>query len=218
MLLRDAALEVRERAHAPYSGFKVGAALRGDDGGLFVGCNVENAAYPEGTCAEAGAIAAMVVAGGRRIAAVAVAGGPGPLCTPCGSCRQRIREFAGPETPVLICDESGVLRHDGGRVSGPGADVERAVVRPWLGRLGHQRHDIGLRDRLVLVDRQGAVRIGHARQVGRHEQLARHGAHRRQHAGVPDPARLELASDHLLAARREIGVFGHRHASSFRIS
>ena len=94
------ALAVRERAYAPYSTFKVGAAIRGASGEIYAGCNVENAAYPQGACAEAGAIAAMVAAGERRIAEVAVLGwtdarphAPG-LTTPCGGCRQRLREFA----------------------------------------------------------------------------------------------------------------------------
>ena len=77
-------------------------------GRIHVGANVENAAYPQGVCAEAAAIAAMVAAGGRRLAALAVAG-PG-LCTPCGGCRQKIREFAGPETPVLVCGPEGLRR------------------------------------------------------------------------------------------------------------
>ena len=93
--LFDAAAQVRLRAHAPYSGFAVGAALRADDGRSYAGCNVENAAYPSGTCAEQAAIAAMIAGGARKIEALAVvADGPRPL-TPCGACRQRIREFAG---------------------------------------------------------------------------------------------------------------------------
>ncbi len=94
MSLLDAAKKVRENAHAPYSNFKVGAALITPDGQVFSGCNVENAAYPEGTCAEAGAIAAMVAAGAREIAAIAVIGdAPAPV-SPCGGCRQKIAEFA----------------------------------------------------------------------------------------------------------------------------
>jgi cytidine deaminase len=107
-----AALAARARAHAPYSRFAVGAALRSEDGAVHAGCNVENAAYPEGTCAEAGAIAAMVLAGGRRVAEIVVAGaGPGP-CAPCGGCRQKLREFGGPALVVRMVDEAGreVLR------------------------------------------------------------------------------------------------------------
>ena len=95
---------VRENAYAPYSKFKVGAAIRTTSGGEFIGCNVENAAYPQGTCAEAGAIAAMILAEGKKIKAIAVVGeSPDPV-TPCGGCRQKIREFAGSTTPILIGD------------------------------------------------------------------------------------------------------------------
>ncbi len=103
-----AAVAVARNAYAPYSGFRVGAAIRDGEGRIHAGANVENAAYPQGVCAEAAAISAMVAAGGRRIAAIAVAG-PGPaLCTPCGGCRQKIREFAAPETPVIVCGPAGV--------------------------------------------------------------------------------------------------------------
>ncbi|KNY21859.1 cytidine deaminase [Methylobacterium sp. ARG-1] len=98
--LFEAARAVRERAHAPYSRFRVGAALRDERGTIHAGCNVENAAYPVGTCAEAGAIAAMIAGGGRRIAEILVCGDGAGLVTPCGACRQRIREFAGPDTPI----------------------------------------------------------------------------------------------------------------------
>lgn len=104
-----AAVAVRARAYAPYSGYAVGAAVRDEAGRIHVGANVENAAYPVGTCAEAGAIAAMIAAGGRRVLGVAVAGPPGPPCTPCGACRQRIREFAAADVPILVCDPGGVL-------------------------------------------------------------------------------------------------------------
>ncbi|RUP17796.1 cytidine deaminase [Methylobacterium sp.] len=108
--LFEAARAVRAHAHAPYSRFPVGVALRDERGGIHAGCNVENAAYPVGTCAEAGAIAAMVAAGGRRIAAILVCGdGNGPV-TPCGACRQRIREFAGPDTPIHAAGPGGVAR------------------------------------------------------------------------------------------------------------
>ncbi|TYB80497.1 cytidine deaminase [Maritimibacter fusiformis] len=94
MSLMDDAKAVRDNAHAPYSGFKVGAAIRAASGKVYVGVNVENAAYPEGTCAEAGAIAAMVASGDTEIAEVAVVGdAPAPV-TPCGGCRQKIAEFA----------------------------------------------------------------------------------------------------------------------------
>ena len=102
-----AALAARAAAHAPYSRFAVGAALRTEDNQVHAGCNVENAAYPEGTCAEAGAIAAMVLAGGRRIAELVVAGGGSVPCTPCGGCRQKLREFGTPDTLVRIVDAQG---------------------------------------------------------------------------------------------------------------
>ena len=106
--LREAALAVREQAHAPYSAFKVGAALRTTSGAVFAGCNVENVAYPQGTCAEAGAIAAMVAAGEREIAAVyVVAGSPMPV-PPCGGCRQKLAEFAGPDVEVVMATVNGV--------------------------------------------------------------------------------------------------------------
>ncbi|TGD98574.1 cytidine deaminase [Methylobacterium nonmethylotrophicum] len=105
-----AARAVQARAHAPYSGFHVGAAVLDEAGAVHAGCNVENAAYPVGTCAEAGAIAAMVAAGGRRIAAILVLGDGDALVTPCGACRQRIREFAVPETSVHVAGPGGVRR------------------------------------------------------------------------------------------------------------
>jgi len=106
--LRDAALAVRENAYAPYSGFKVGAALRGASGAIYAGCNVENVAYPEGTCAEAGAIAAMVAAGETSFtAAYVVAGSPLPV-TPCGGCRQKLAEFGDKSASVRMATVDGV--------------------------------------------------------------------------------------------------------------
>lgn len=105
-----AARAVRERAHAPYSRFRVGAALLDEAGRVHAGCNVENAAYPVGTCAEAGAIAAMIAAGGRAIKAVLVLGDGPALVTPCGACRQRIREFARPDVLVHVAGPEGVRR------------------------------------------------------------------------------------------------------------
>ncbi|MFN6924692.1 MAG: cytidine deaminase [Tabrizicola sp.] len=107
MTLLEAATAVRERAYAPYSRFKVGAALRATSGAVHVGCNVENVAYPEGTCAEAGAIAAMVAAGDNRIAEILViADSPDPV-PPCGGCRQKIAEFAAPDVRVTMCTTDG---------------------------------------------------------------------------------------------------------------
>lgn len=105
--LRQAALAVRENAHAPYSGFKVGAAVRGGSGMIYQGCNVENVAYPEGTCAEAGAIAAMVAAGETRFTeAYVVAGSPLPV-TPCGGCRQKLAEFGAGDVVVTMATVEG---------------------------------------------------------------------------------------------------------------
>jgi cytidine deaminase len=106
--LFEAAKAAREKAHVPYSRFRVGSAILADDGQVYAGCNVENAAYPSGTCAEAGAIAAMVLGGGRAIRAMLVIGDGPMLCTPCGNCRQRIREFAKPGTPVHVAGLEGV--------------------------------------------------------------------------------------------------------------
>ncbi len=108
MTLLDEAREVRERAWVPYSRFKVGAAIRAASGKVYVGCNVENVAYPEGTCAEAGAIAAMVAGGDTEIAEIAViADSPTPVA-PCGGCRQKIAEFAGPDVAVTMATLDGL--------------------------------------------------------------------------------------------------------------
>ena len=109
MNLLDEAKRVRERAYVPYSNFKVGAAILGADGDVHVGCNVENVAYPEGTCAEAGAIAAMVAAGETKIAEIAViADSPSPV-PPCGGCRQRIAEFAAADVVVTLGTTDGAV-------------------------------------------------------------------------------------------------------------
>ena len=114
--LFEAARDVRLKAHAPYSRFKVGAAIRGKSGRIYAGCNVENAAYPVGACAEAGAISMMVAAGESAIGEILVLGwtdanpnAPG-LTTPCGGCRQRIRDFATGTTPVHIAGPEGLRR------------------------------------------------------------------------------------------------------------
>lgn len=105
--MRDAALAIRERAYAPYSRFQVGAVVRTPDGTLFAGCNVENIAFPEGTCAEAGAIAAMVAAGYREISEVyVVADAPQPV-TPCGGCRQKLAEFGKGDVKVTMATVAG---------------------------------------------------------------------------------------------------------------
>jgi cytidine deaminase len=106
--LIPAALKAQNSAYAPYSGHSVGAALVTDDGRVFSGCNVENAAFPLGLCAETAAIAAMVTGGGGRIAHMAVAGPGHSPCTPCGGCRQRIFEFAGANgTRITVISSAG---------------------------------------------------------------------------------------------------------------
>lgn len=107
--LIEAARTVQQQAWAKYSGYRVGAALVDENGRVHVGCNVENETYPLGNCAEVGAIAAMVAAGGRRIATLAVVGGDTDTtpCMPCGGCRQRIHEFADMNTRILAIDDSG---------------------------------------------------------------------------------------------------------------
>lgn len=102
--LLAAARAARGHAYAPYSNFAVGAALLDEQGRIHAGCNVENAAYPEGLCAEAVALGQLVLGGGRRIAAVAVVGAGAELVTPCGGCRQKLREFAADDVPVVIGD------------------------------------------------------------------------------------------------------------------
>ena len=103
--LLAAARAARQRAYAPYSRFLVGAAVLDEQGRVHAGCNVENAAYPQGVCAEAGALSAMVLAGSTRVRALVVVGaGPGWV-TPCGGCRQKLREFALAGTPVIVANE-----------------------------------------------------------------------------------------------------------------
>lgn len=106
--LLAAAIAIQANAYAPYSRFFVGAAIRTRTGRVFTGCNVENAAYPQGTCAEAGAIAAMVAAGEREIETVVTVCDGDMLSTPCGGCRQKIREFARPDTVIHAAGPDGV--------------------------------------------------------------------------------------------------------------
>ncbi len=105
-----AAVAVQANAYVPYSDFHVGAAIVTTRGTLFAACNVENAAYPSGVCAEAGAISAMVSAGEREIAAILTVCEGELLGTPCGNCRQRIREFATPATVIHAASAAGVQR------------------------------------------------------------------------------------------------------------
>lgn len=111
-----AASAARGKAHAPYSHYAVGAAILADDGRVYAGCNIENASFPEGWCAETTALGHMVMAGGRKAVAVVVVAdridrervAGGRFCTPCGGCRQRLAEFAAsPDTPVWAADPDG---------------------------------------------------------------------------------------------------------------
>jgi len=108
--LFDAAVAVQANAHVPYSHFPVGAAVRSATGRVYVGCNVENAAYPQGLCAEASAIAAMVSAGERDLAVVLTVCDGDMLATCCGGCRQKIREFASAATVIHAAGPEGVRR------------------------------------------------------------------------------------------------------------
>ena len=107
-VLFAAARAAQTNAHAPYSNYPVGAAVLTESGRVFAGCNVENAAYPQGWCAEASAISAMVTAGERRIVAVLTVCDGDMIGTCCGGCRQKIREFAALDTPVYACGPDGV--------------------------------------------------------------------------------------------------------------
>ena len=106
--LWQAAAGVWPRAYAPYSGFKVGAAILADDGAIYAGGNVENIAYPQGWCAETSALAQMVAAGGRRVLAVAVYAESTQVIVPCGGCRQKLSEFAAGDVVIYSCNASGV--------------------------------------------------------------------------------------------------------------
>ena len=108
--LFEAAKAAQARAYAPYSRFQVGAALRTASGTIHAGCNVENAAYPVGACAEAGALSAMALAGDRTVVEVLVIGDGPELCTPCGACRQRLREFGANDMRIHVAGPEGVRR------------------------------------------------------------------------------------------------------------
>lgn len=108
--LFQAAKEVRENAHVPYSNFKVGAAFLTEKNNIVAGCNVENAAYPQSQCAEATAIGNLISQGYKSIKEILVVGSGDLLCSPCGGCRQRIREFANLDTKIHMCNEGGHLK------------------------------------------------------------------------------------------------------------
>ncbi|MFC6446061.1 cytidine deaminase [Shinella zoogloeoides] len=108
--LFEAARAAMSFAHAPYSKFPVGAAIRAEDGKIYAGANIENLSFPQGWCAEPTAISHMIMAGNKKIVEMAVIAEKLPLCPPCGGCRQKIAEFATAKTPIYLCDETGVKK------------------------------------------------------------------------------------------------------------
>lgn len=106
--LFKAARDVQKKAYVPYSSFKVGAAIHADNNEIFSGCNVENISYPCGTCAEAGAIAAMIAGGGKKIREILITADGQSLITPCGACLQRIKEFSDENTLIHLADKIGI--------------------------------------------------------------------------------------------------------------
>lgn len=108
--LLEAALLAQKKAYVPYSGFPVGAAILADDNKIYTGCNVENISYPCGSCAEQGAISAMICGGGRQIKEILILGNGQNLITPCGACRQRIAEFSKPQTLIHLATTQGIQK------------------------------------------------------------------------------------------------------------
>jgi cytidine deaminase len=108
--LFEAARSAMAFAHAPYSKFPVGAAIRADDGKIYTGANIENLSFPQGWCAEPTAIGCMIMGGGKKIVEMAVIAEKLALCPPCGGCRQKISEFAYADTKIYLCDEVGVQK------------------------------------------------------------------------------------------------------------
>ena len=102
--LIELSYEMMLNAYAPYSNFSVGAAILSENDKLFGGCNVENAAYPEGTCAEAGAISAMIAGGCKTIKEIYIVSKSENIVSPCGGCRQKIREFSSDQTKIFLCN------------------------------------------------------------------------------------------------------------------
>ncbi len=108
--LIEAAVAARGQSYSPYSGYAVGASLLAEDGVVYAGCNVENAAHPLGFCAEANAIGNMIAGGARQIVHIVITGPGADICTPCGGCRQQIREFASTQdTPITLCNADGAV-------------------------------------------------------------------------------------------------------------
>lgn len=107
--LFEAATKAMEKAYAPYSRFPVGAAIRTEDGRVFAGANIEVASFPEGWCAETTALGHYIMGGGGKITEIAVVAEKMARITPCGGCRQRLAEFAGPDAKLHLCDENGIV-------------------------------------------------------------------------------------------------------------
>jgi len=107
--LFDAAWAAMQKTHSPYSKFPVGASLRTDEGRVYSGCNIEVASYPEGWCAETTMLGNYVMGGGGKITEICVVAQKMSKCTPCGGCRQRLAEFAGPKTRLYLCDNTGII-------------------------------------------------------------------------------------------------------------
>ena len=103
-MLREAALQVQKNSYAPYSKFQVGVAIKSGNGNVYCGVNVENVAYPEGTCAEAGAISAMIAGGCKTIKEIYIVSKSENIVSPCGGCRQKIREFSSDQTKIFLCN------------------------------------------------------------------------------------------------------------------
>lgn len=108
--LFNEAIKVREKAHVPYSQFKVGVAFLTENDSIIVGCNVENAAYPQSQCAEASAIGNLISQGYKKIIEVVVVGSGNKLCSPCGGCRQRLREFSSLDIEIHMCNVDGHMK------------------------------------------------------------------------------------------------------------
>ncbi len=104
------AIKAHKNAYVPYSGFKVGVCLRSENDYLYIGSNVENAAYPQSQCAEASAIGSLITSGEKKIKEILVIGGGKDLCTPCGGCRQRLNEFSSQDTIIYLCNTDGLLK------------------------------------------------------------------------------------------------------------
>ena len=107
--LFDAAWGAMRKTRSPYSKFPVGASLRTEDGRIYSGCNIEVASYPEGWCAETTMLGHYVMGGGGKITEICVVAEKMSGCTPCGGCRQRLAEFAGPKTKLYLCDQTGII-------------------------------------------------------------------------------------------------------------